>query len=186
MKCWVSTNLTGINVHKLQKPAWLLYCAGCSGEVVLLSNNRTIAPFELVEVSGNISFLDTLGFTSVYNFGNDEFLDSWCTSNLDPKRQVLLGFTEPILITAMISGGRIESDSAPRSASYVTRFQMESIPPNNLSIWKSYAMEFSEPKVLVRHCLNCTERNHTFSFSQYQRLTLSFTLRGQYLLKDCV
>ena len=125
----------------------ILY-AGCEGQVVLLSNDRTIAPFELVKVSKNITFLENLDFTSVYNFGSDAFVDAWCTDSFDPRPEVELGFSEPVLITAMISGGRIESNSVAGSASYVTQFTLESIPPDDLSVFVPNMVEESDqPKV---------------------------------------
>lgn len=101
-------------------------------------------------MSRNVTFLENLDFTSVYNFGNDAFVDTWCTDSFDPRPQVQLGFTEPVLITVMISGGRIESNSVVGSASYVTQFTMESIPPDDLSIFIPYTLEDSDqPKVYI-------------------------------------
>ena len=129
MKCLVSLRVNSrLDEFICMTLAKFLHVAiGCGGREVLLSIDRTIAPFDLVSVSNNVSEPPNLDYTAVYNFGYDAFLDSWCTDNNDRNPVVELGFTEPLLITALISGGRIESNSIPgkRSESYVTEFTLE-------------------------------------------------------------
>ena len=91
----------------------------------------------MVNVSNSVPDPPTLNHTSIYNFGFDRFLDSWCTDTNDNEQRVALGFTESILITMLISSGRIESTTIPGfpSESYVTKFALEYSPTADPYNW---------------------------------------------------
>ena len=91
----------------------------------------------------------------VYNFGvrdDDVTIDTWCTDNDDPDPYVELGFTSSVLITAMISGGRIGFTTVSLSLGtfYVTNFTLEyshSANTNYSSDWTFYTTKDLEIKV---------------------------------------
>ena len=119
---------------------------------MLLSQNRTLAPFELIQVSKELP--GPIEATKVYNFGENARIDTWCTDNNDPDPHVELGFTSPVLITAMISGGRIGltifNSSLSLGTFYVTNFTLEysySTNTNDSSDWTFYTTKDLETKV---------------------------------------
>ena len=152
------------------------YCQhilGCNGAEILLSANRSIAPFELVRVSKNVTQPENLDYTRVYNFGYDQFLDAWCSDNYDPMPEVELGFSTPVVITGIISGGRIESSTSEGSSSYVSRFTLQYVPIDKPSTWIFYTTEdFRGPKVCAQCCSSCTHTMYTHAGRVDKRISL--------------
>ena len=117
---------------------------------MLLSRNRTLAPLSMVTVSND----DIIGRSDtahdIYNFGYDGVsIYTWCTDTNDVDPYVEMGFSSPVLITAMLSSGRISHSTITNSLGmfYVSNFTLEYSPLNNSSLLAFYRTESGDPKV---------------------------------------
>lgn len=112
---------------------------------MLVSNNRTLAPLELVQASNSLDRIQASA-TRIY----DSIL-TWCTDNDDPDPYIDLQFTSPILISMMMSTGTILPDGRrPRlGVYYITTFTLEYSPPDSSSMLKYYTStdESATPEV---------------------------------------
>lgn len=123
----------------------MIVCSGCGSGEVILSNNRTLAPPEMVQASnsleggGDIIVADA---TDVYGSGTS----SWCTDNNDPDPYIDLQFTSPVLISRMLTRGftrlRIVISCSIRRY-YVTNFTLEYSPLDNSSALRYYTINQS-------------------------------------------
>lgn len=121
----------------------LIDCEDTGGER-LISRNRSLAPLSLVEASGQVS---TLPKENVYNFAHaGSGVSSWCVSENNPERYIVLGFTSPVLITALLSSGR----SSALYVYYVTNFTLEyALTPGDSANFTYYLDESNSPKVMI-------------------------------------
>ena len=112
---------------------------GCGNGEVNLSNNRTLAPLDMVQASKS---LDNIGAsaTRIYSSGA-----TWCTDNNDPNPYIDLQFTSPVLISMMLSRGSIGTrlntgiiPSCSLRMFHVTNFTLEYSTPDNLSVLNYY------------------------------------------------
>ena len=132
----------------------------CRDGETLLSQNRTLAPLSMVEVSDDISVGRA---TNVYNFGYDgDSIDTWCTDNNDLDLRLELGFTSPILITTMISSGTIIGSRM----FYVTNFTLE-YSLSNTSNYTYYTDENNNRKVNKLFKLYTIDIESTLRFLSY-------------------
>jgi hypothetical protein len=104
---------------------------------VVLSNNRSLAPLDMVQASNS---LESIGAdaTNVYSSGTS----TWCTSNRDPDPYIDLQFTSPVLISRMLTRGftrlRIVGLTCSIRQYHVTNFTLEYSPPDNSSVLNYY------------------------------------------------
>ena len=130
---------------------FLLDCEDTGGER-LISQNRSLAPLSLVEASGQVSSGPK---EYVYNFayaGSEE--STWCLFETNPERYIVLGFTSPVLITALLSSGR----SSALYVYYVTNFTLEyALTPGDSANFMYYLDESNSPKVMIarKSCILC-------------------------------
>ena len=88
---------------------------------------------------------------NIYNFGyHADTLEAWCTFNTRPGRYIIVGFTAPVLLTAMISSGFIDERFSTVSLYYVTNFTLEYAPSlNDSANFTYYLDEYNSPKVMI-------------------------------------
>ena len=112
----------------------MIICSGCGSGEVILSNNRTLAPPEMVQASNSLVGGDA---TDVYGSGTS----LWCTDNNDPDPYIDLQFISPVLISRMLTRGftrlRIFTSCSIRRY-YVTNFTLEYSPLDNSSLLRYY------------------------------------------------
>ena len=104
---------------------------GCGNGETLFSDDRTLAPPEMVQASRSLESIGAMA-ANVYSSGTA----TWCTDNNDPDPYVDLQFTSPVLITMMLtrgSTGLLSSCLFSRSRYYVTNFTLEYSPLDNSS-----------------------------------------------------
>ena len=117
--------------------------------MVLLSNNRTLAPLELVQASSSIEASATRIYDSIF---------TWCTTDSDPDPYIDLQFTSPILISMMISTGTILINQILRlrlEVYYITNFTLEYSPPDSSSMLKYYTSTDESATPKVSSCMHC-------------------------------
>ncbi len=104
--------------------------------MVLLSNNRTLAPLDLIRASYSLEGIQTSA-RRIYNS-----ILTWCTDDDDPNPYIDLQFTSPILVTMMVSTGSTILNPArrrPRLGVYfITNFTLEYSPPDDSSMLNYY------------------------------------------------
>ena len=111
--------------------------SGCRNGEVVLSNNRTLAPLDMVQASNSLEGGEA---ENVYSSGTS----TWCTSSRDPNPYIDLQFTSPVLISRMLTRGftrlRIGSGTTTFSIKryYVTNFTLEYSSLDNSSILNYY------------------------------------------------
>ena len=117
---------------------------GCGNGEVLLSNNRTLAPLDMIQASNSLEGGEDIivaDATDVYSSGTS----TWCTDNRDRDPYIDLQFTSPVLISRMLTRGytwlRPATLSRPTCSLrryYVTNFTLEHSPPDNSSVLNYY------------------------------------------------
>ncbi len=104
---------------------------------MLLSNNRTLAPLDMIQASNSLEDIITADATDVYSSGTT----TWCTDNRDNDPYIDLQFTSPVLISRMLTRGytrlRVIITCSIRRY-YVTNFTLEYSPPDNSSVLNYY------------------------------------------------
>lgn len=122
--------------------------AGCRDGPWLLSQNRTLAPLAMIDASSD----SVTSKSNVYNFGYDgSSIITWCTWSSDTNIHVELGFTSTILITSVISSGRISHSTLTDSLGmfYVSNFTLEhSLSSSASTNFTFYQGEANYTKVL--------------------------------------
>ena len=119
----------------------MVHIPGCEGGEILFSDNRTLAPVELVQASHD---LDGREAKRIY-----DYFETWCTDSDDSDPYIDMEFTEPILITMMISSGTILNSMSRLRMFYVTNFTLEYSPLGNSSFLTYYTStaESEDPMV---------------------------------------
>ena len=111
---------------------------GCGSGEVLLTDNRTLAPPDLVEASNSLDNIGA-GATNIYNINSGA---TWCTDNSDHDPYIDMQFTSPVLISTMLSRGStllsINAFSCSLRMYHVTNFTLEYSLPDNSSMLNYY------------------------------------------------
>ena len=99
---------------------------------MVLSNNRTLAPLDMVQTSESLEGGEA---ENVYSSGTS----TWCTDDRDPDPYIDLQFTSPVLISRMLTRGYTWlSPGCSLLRYYVTNFTLEHSPPDNSSVLNDY------------------------------------------------